>query len=301
MNVDVDGVSRSVTVVGQPGGEGSRALVLVFHGSRQDGQGHRAFTGKAYDALAQQGAVVAYLDGYRGNWNDARRLSAFPARLAGIDDTGFARAVIDALAASHGVDRQRVFAVGYSNGGQMVLRLVHEAPGLVAGAAVIAATMPAPGDFLVNDGPGPGVPVPVLLVHGTKDRIVPYGGGEMSRWARTVFKVGGRSLSMPETAAYFAHRNGITAEPVRTAVTGCGRGRRQTWVERTRYAQDGSAPVDLYTVHGGGHTVPGPRSAPFVLGATNHDVSAAELVSEFFGLDGRSRRSPGLVSPAPAP
>ena len=301
MNVDVDGVSRSVTVVGEPGGEGTRALVLVFHGSRQDGPGHRAFTGKAYDALAQQGAVVAYLDGYRGNWNDARRLSAFPARLAGIDDTGFARAVVDALVASHGVDRQRVFAVGYSNGGQMVLRLVHEAPGLLAGAAVIAATMPEPEDFLVPDGPGPAVPLPVLLVHGAKDRIAPYQGGEMSRWARAVFKVGGSMRSAPETAAYFAHRNGITAEPARTTVSGPHRGWRRTWVERTRHAQDGLAPVDLYTVHGGGHTVPGPRSAPFVLGATNHDVSAAELVSEFFGLDGRSRRSPGLVSPAPAP
>ncbi|MFI2753269.1 alpha/beta hydrolase family esterase [Cellulomonas sp. P22] len=280
MNVDVNGVARSVTVVGQPGHEGTRDLVLVFHGSRQNGQRHRAFTGNSYDRLAQQGAVVAYLDGYRGNWNDARRQSAFPTRLKGTDDMGFVRAVIDALVMSHGVDRRRVLAVGYSNGGQMVLRIIHEAPELIAGAAVIAATMPAPEDFLVPDAPA--VPLPVLLVHGTKDPIVPYGGGEMSRWAQRVFKVGGRSLSMPETAAYFAGRNGISAAPVRTTVPGRDGGRRRTWVERTRYGQDGSAPVELYTVHGGGHTVPGPRSAPFVLGATTHDVSTADLVSELF-------------------
>ncbi|MCC2307186.1 alpha/beta hydrolase family esterase [Cellulomonas chengniuliangii] len=284
MDVDVQGVTRSVTVVGEPGDEGPRALVLVFHGSNQDGQGHRAFTGNTYDQLVEQGAVVAYLDGYQGNWNDARRHSAFPARTAGMDDIGFARAVVDALVTRRGIDRHRVFAVGFSNGGQMVLRLIHEAPELVAGAAVIAATMPAPEDFLVPDGPA--VPMPVLLVHGTKDRIVPYRGGEMSGWARRLFKVGGRSLSMPQTAAHFAARNGISAEPVRATISGGGRGRRRTWVERTRYAQDASAPVDLYTVHGGGHTVPGPRRAPFVLGATHRGVSTADLVSAFFGLGG---------------
>jgi len=86
--IEVDGRMRTFTVVGErrPG----QALVLVFHGSRQSGEIHRAFTGGAYDALADRGALVAYLDGYRGNWNDARRESRFPARLAGIDDVAFA-------------------------------------------------------------------------------------------------------------------------------------------------------------------------------------------------------------------
>ncbi len=46
----------------------------MFHGSGQTGDKHRAFTGGVFDALAARGArgaLVAYLDGYRGNWNDA--------------------------------------------------------------------------------------------------------------------------------------------------------------------------------------------------------------------------------------
>ncbi len=282
MDVDVNGVRRNFTVVGEPGAGRSRVLVLVFHGSKQDGAGHRAFTGRAYDHLVEQGAVVAYLDGYRGNWNDARLESRFPARLEEMDDVGFARAVIESLAASHGIDRGRVLAVGYSNGGQMVLRLVHEVPEMIAGAVVVAATMPAPECFLVPSASStaPATAMPVLLVHGTKDPIVAYGGGQMSRWAQAMFKVGGRSLSAPETAAYFAARNGITSEAVRTEVPRRAGSSRRTRVDRTAYEQDGRAPVTLYTVHGGGHTVPGPRKAPFVLGATSRDVSVAELVGE---------------------
>jgi polyhydroxybutyrate depolymerase len=198
-----------------------------------------------FDALAENGsAAVVYLDGYRGNWNDARRQSAFPARTEKIDDVGFVRAVIKKF------NPARVYAVGYSNGGQLVMRLVHEIPELLSGATVIAATMPAPDNFAVAHDAGQ--PLPVLLIHGTKDPIISYAGGEMSWWARALFKVGGRARSMPATAAYFAARNGITADP---AVARTGE------IERTDYRQDGHPPVTLITVHGGGHTVPGPPSS----------------------------------------
>ncbi|MEU4893396.1 dienelactone hydrolase family protein [Streptomyces sp. NPDC044780] len=226
--------------------------------------------------------MVVYLDGHKGNWNDARRESSFPARKENIDDIGFTRAVIEKLTGSHRIHPGRVFAVGYSNGGQMVLRLAHEAPELLAGAAVLAATMPAPEDFLVADAPP--APMPVLLVHGTKDPIVGYAGGRMSWWVRTLFKVGGRNLSMPQTAAYFAARNGIIGEPVSRTLPKRAGSAGRTSVERTDYRQQGRPPVTLYTVHGGGHTIPGPGKAPAVLGRTNQDVNTAELVDEFFGV-----------------
>jgi polyhydroxybutyrate depolymerase len=280
-SVEVAGRSRTFTVVGTRNGPPVRALVLIFHGSRQTGEKHRAFTGRTFDAPAESGAaVVAYLDGFKGNWNDARRGDGFPARRHAIDDVAFTRAVIDKLAASHGIDRGRVFAVGFSNGGQMVIRLLHDAPELIAGAAVIAATMPAPEDFLVTDAVP--VPKPVLLIHGTKDPIMDYDGGEMKRWVRIVFKVRGRALSMPETARYFAARNGVTAQPVVTKLPAQDAGK--TSVERSEYAQPGRPPVVLYTVHGGGHTVPGSPDVPAVVGRTSHDVVAAELVTELFGI-----------------
>jgi len=293
VSIDVDGRQRTFDVVeGTQTRTGGRALVLVFHGSRQSGAAHRRFTGQMFDTLAaDHGADVAYLDGFRGNWNDARAESAFPARRADVDDVAFARRVVTDLAASHDVDPGRVHAVGYSNGGQMVLRLLHEVPGLLAGAAIVAATMPAPESFLApTPAPAP-VPVPILLVHGTDDPIVPYQGGRFSAFTRRVFKVDGTALSAPATARYLARRNGITTDPVVTTLAPARpAGRDRTWIEQSDYRQDGRPPVRLLTVHGGGHTVPGPGRAPFFIGRTAHGVSTADVVAEHLGVAVGARR-----------
>jgi polyhydroxybutyrate depolymerase len=268
-SVSIAGRTRTLTVVGEPAGPARRALVLVFHGSRQDGETHRRFTGRVLDRLADEGrAVVAYLDGYRGNWNDARAASSFPARREGMDDVGFARAVIQLLAGSHGIDPSAVAAVGFSNGGQMVLRLLHESEAWIAGAVVVAATMPDREGFLGAFSEESDRSVPVALIAGTADPIVPFDGGRMAWWARKVFKVDGTSLSAPATALYLARRNGTTTAPAVTSMPERAGSRRGTRTEVAAYRETGMAPVTLYTVHGGGHTVPGPKAAPFILGRT---------------------------------
>ncbi|WP_446046823.1 alpha/beta hydrolase family esterase [Streptomyces olivaceus] len=280
-SVTVAGATRTFTLVGAAVPGDAKPLILVFHGSRQTGDKHRAFTGGVFDALAARGALVAYLDGFRGNWNDARRESRFPARLADIDDVGFTRAVIATFASDRRVDPSRVYAVGYSNGGQMVIRLAHEAPDLLAGATVIAATIPAPENFLA--GQAPRASLPVLLIHGTKDRIVSYRGGAMNWALRTLFKVGGATWSATRTARYFAERNGITTEPVTTRLPKKTTA-DPTEVERTTYEAEGVPPVVLYTIHRGGHTVPAPSSAPAVIGKTSHQIDTADLITQFFDL-----------------
>ena len=281
-SIDVDGITRNFTVVdGDAKGDRRRDLLLIFHGSKQTGEVHRRFTGGMFDSLADRGgAVVAYLDGYKGNWNDARRQSYFPARLENIDDVAFTRQVIHALVASRQVDPQRVFAVGYSNGGQMVFRLIHEAPDLFAGAAVFSATLPAPDSFAVAEA---GIrPIPVLLAHGTADPIAPFEGGSMRGWAKRLFKVGGTTWSMAQTAQYFAKRNGIAESGVDSRISPPTS--RKVWVSQTEYRPNGRPPVRAITVHGGGHTIPGPKKAPFVLGRTSSDITAAQEVASFFGL-----------------
>jgi polyhydroxybutyrate depolymerase len=271
---------RTLTVVGPEDAPPGRALVVAFHGSRQTGDVHRAFTGRTLDELAAEGtAVVAYPDGYRGNWNDARRESAFPARRAGIDDVAFFRALVDRLAATHGIDRGRVIVTGFSNGGQFVMRLLHEVPDLVAGAVILGATLPVAESLLLPEPLPPARPTPVAVVHGTRDPIIPFGGGAMPWWARTLFRVGGRSLSSAQTAAYFAARNGIAAHPAPETLP-ARTGDTATRVERVVYREGGKPPVLHAVVHGGGHTVPGPTPAPAVVGRTSPDLSLADLVRE---------------------
>ncbi|MFD2796347.1 alpha/beta hydrolase family esterase [Promicromonospora vindobonensis] len=284
MSIDVGGRSRTLSLVEGAAAPG-RALLLVFHGSKQTGVAHRRFTGGSFDALAESGAaVVAYLDGYQRNWNDARKESAFPARVENVDDVSFTRRVIADLVASHDIDPRRVYAAGYSNGGQMVLRLLHEAPELFAGVAIVAATMPVPESFLAPASDPEPVPTPVLLIHGTRDPVVPYEGGRFPAWVRRFLKVDGVGRSAPETARYLARRNGILGDPVVADLPTGGQHRARTWVEQTDFREEGRPPVRLLTVHGGGHTVPGPRRAPFVLGRTAQDISAAPLLAEFLEI-----------------
>lgn len=279
--LSVAGRPRSFTVIGQADGREDRALVLVFHGSRQDGEAHRRFTGRALDQLATDGrAVVVYLDGYRGNWNDARAESSFPARTDQIDDVAFARAVIDSVSRTHRFDPHAVVGVGYSNGGQMVFRLLHEAQELLAGAVVVAATMPDRDGFLAGFSETSERPLPIALVAGTADRIVPFAGGRMAWWARAMFKVGGVALSAPATAEYFARRNGITTAPVDSPLPERDGGPHSTRMRETAYRETGREPVTLYSVLRGGHTVPGTTPAPAMLGRTGTDRAIDEIVGD---------------------
>ncbi|WP_033342078.1 alpha/beta hydrolase family esterase [Catenuloplanes japonicus] len=265
-SIEVGGRTRTYTVVTPEGG--FDRLLLAFHGSGQQAASHRTFTGNAFDDIKR--TAVVYLDGYRRRWNDSRLHSRFPARRQNIDDTGFAEAVVAREAGG-----RPVYASGYSNGGGLVIRLLHERPGLLAGATIIAAGQPAP-DNLLDLGDAPFVPTPILLIHGTRDPLVRYAGGAMAPWAQFLFRVGGSLLSAPDTAAYFAARNGIAALPSTVDLT--------AELSRTDYREDGRPPVTLYTVHGGGHTIPGRTPSPALLGRTTSHLHTPGAITEFFAF-----------------
>ncbi|MGW1049110.1 alpha/beta hydrolase family esterase [Streptomyces sp. NPDC002521] len=280
--LQVQGKNRTLTVVGRTG-EQPRPIVLLLHGSNQTAAKLRAFTAHAFDRLTADGAtVLAYLDGYQQHWNDARVSNQFAARTEGYDDVAFVRDAIDLLVRRHGGDPSRVYVVGFSNGGQMAIRLVHEIPDLLAGAAVISATQPAEENF------APTYPVhhplPIMLVHGTKDPLVPYNGGMASMWG---LRPRGLGLSAPQTARYYAQRNEISTEPVTEQVgtmDGGGTGRGKTSVTALHYRQPGRHPVSLYTVNGGGHTIPGTKKAPFLMGRTDLTFDTVAAVAAFHAL-----------------
>ena len=171
----------------------------------------------------------------------ARISSNFAARRDGFDDVAFATAAIGFLARSYGIDTSRVYAVGFSAGGAMVIRLAHEIPTRLAGAAIISETQPVPENFMLTEAPPSALPV--VLIHGTGDPLVPYEGGMASLWG---FQPRGLGLSARQTAAYYAERNGITQGPKSRQFAGAAESGK-TWVERTDYRQDGHEPVTLYT------------------------------------------------------
>ncbi|WP_405060264.1 dienelactone hydrolase family protein [Kribbella sp. NBC_01505] len=281
-SVVVDGRARTMTVVQNQHGDARKVpIVLVFHGSMQTADAIRSFTANTFDRIgSESGAIVAYLNGHKKHWNDARVVNTSAARADGMDDVAFAKAAIDLLVRRYNGNPAQVFAVGFSNGGQMVIRLIHEMPEALVGAAILSATQTVPENF------APAAPqdkaLPVMLMHGTEDPIVPYAGG-MAKMYR--FRPRGLGLSAEETAAYYARRNGITNAPTTTSVS--------AQVDRTDYVQPGHQSVTLYTVREGGHTIPGPKTAHprFLIGRTDHTLDTAGAITEFFGLDAHSRQA----------
>lgn len=228
----------------------------------------RRFSRHSFDQLAVNGNVaVVYPDGLKKSWNHNR-----PSASA-TDDVAFMSALSDEFRSRYGP--VPMIATGFSNGGQLVIRLIHEIPEQFQGAAIVGATLPRPGRMAFDDKHKP---LPVMLVHGTRDWVVPYRG---EGWFGSLFGKK-RGPSAPETAQYFAKRNNITAEPAQRRLPH-RRESGRTSVTLTLYEQEGRDSVALFTVSGGGHVVPNRRRrAIFLAGRTTQDISVAEELCSFF-------------------
>ncbi|HVT35549.1 MAG TPA: PHB depolymerase family esterase, partial [Nevskiaceae bacterium] len=203
---------------------------------------------------ANDGAVVLLPEAQNGAWNED------PAGSVSADDVGFLSALIDYSVAHYGVDKKRVYATGYSSGGFMAARLGCQASGKLAGVGEVAATMRASLEKICVTTHA----LPVALIDGTSDAVVPY-NGEVHALD-----------SAPATAALWAAKAGCNATaptthlPNKSADDG-------TTVDLARYRNCGNAgEVRLYTVNQGGHTWP---SSPYgvytlALGRTTRDIDA---------------------------
>jgi polyhydroxybutyrate depolymerase len=255
-----------------------RPLLLAFHGGGGNGAGFQRYAG--LDALADRdGWLVAYPNGSH-RWFDERFLTwnagdccAFAAE-AGIDDVGFALAVIeDAARSAQPLDRARVYATGHSNGAMLAYRLADEAPERIAAIAPVAAA-PA------HDPSAAGPPVAVLHIQSVDDPRALYAGGVADRRGRAI-----------------RHR-GLEAELARRrALAGCPTEPREA-ERRARPAADGTihtatllvwapcaggAEMRLWKLTGAGHGWPGadPVLPERWMGPRTDVVSAAEEIWRF--------------------
>lgn len=273
-SLKVAGLRRHYLLYVPPGVSEGAPLLVVLHGSRGDGAQMRRISGYGFDRLAaQEGFLVAYPDGFEGHWNDCRKAASYSARLRDVDDVAFLRALVARPAQEYRVDLQRVYVAGYSNGGQMAFRLAAEAPGLPAAIATVAASLPT----TENDACRPVErPTAALLINGTRDPINPYLGGKVSLFG---FGDRGAVRSTLDSARWWAGLNGIAAPPDVAPLTRPG----PVWTERQRWQEDGHPPVELLSVHGGGHVLAQPDYRfPRILGKSDPELDAPAEIWRFF-------------------
>ena len=155
------------------GADGPVGALIFNHGYRGSHKG--AMKNKALVALAHaQGMALVSTKSASQDW----LIPGVPENPAETGDKEFAYfdAVIDDLVATHGIDRQRVVATGFSAGGMMVWNLACHRGAAFAGFVPVAGTFwePVPAEC-------PSGPVNIVHVHGTSDKIVPLTGRRIAQ------------------------------------------------------------------------------------------------------------------------
>lgn len=284
--VEVDGLKRTYLTYVPQGLRQGAPLVVVMHGSGQNGARMRIATGYGFERLADEhGFAVVYPDGYEGYWNACNIVGDYSANKLDIDDVAFLTGMLDRLIAEIGVDRGRAFAIGISRGGHMAFRLALEAPSRFRAVAAVAANVPAPENFKCKPA-GQGTSS-VMIMNGTKDPLNPFEGGEVKLFG---LLRRGRVRSSRESGQYFADLNGIAGAPATSAT----RVTDEAHVEQVLWRNGSRVEVELMAIHGGGHALPQPYFRyPRLLGPTPREPNGPAVIWAFFERQGLQPR-PGL-------
>jgi polyhydroxybutyrate depolymerase len=220
-------------------------------------------------------------DGTKGSdgkaaWNDCRTDAPTNATS---DDVGFIAALIDTAIADLHADPERIYVFGGSHGGFMTYRLAGELGPRLAAIGVESAAMPAQ-----SRCKAPAHPLPLFVLHGTADEIVPYGGGKLGSW---ILKGRGSAGSVEAAVEEWRKLNGLTGAP---AVFKFPHLRASDATSATRFiwgADPHGLQVEFVRIDGGGHA---PASTgeglPWVLrklvGEMNHDLNSSDEAWNFF-------------------
>jgi polyhydroxybutyrate depolymerase len=239
--------------------------VLSFHGHSGSALAQQKIT--AFSSLADRADfLVVYPLGTIGP--DGRTgWATGPRKDPTVDDVGFVSALLTHVETLVCVDHSRIYATGFSNGGAMTALLACKMADRIAAFAAISGSY-----FPVAGHCDPGRAVPLLEIHGTGDRVVPYIGSTV-----------GHLPAIPTWLSGWASRDKCTLGPtllMRTASEAV-----EAW---TKCAGDGI--VMHYALIGGSHAWPRVLYPP----GSAQPVSTAEVIWTFlnrYSLTPASSRS----------
>ncbi len=266
---------------------GKHPLVIVLHG--HGGTAAMAFgrtrindpAAAWLDIVDRESVLVIAPDGWKGSdskqgWNDCR---ADAPTNPGTDDIGFIAALIDKAVADYDADPERIYITGISNGGGMTYRAAIELGPRLAAVAVLSALMPTQSRCAA-----PAYPLPVLITHGTNDKVAPYAGGVVSHW---MLSGRGSGISTEESVKLWRNLAALPDTPVATAIPHRNSS-DPTSATRYVWGQDASRmQVVFLKIDKGGHAQPS-ISRRFswllvsLLGEQNGDIEFTEEAWSFF-------------------
>jgi polyhydroxybutyrate depolymerase len=256
-------------------------LGIVLHGNTQTGADMKTRTAWPLVANRERFGVI-FPDGLNHAWADLRpdtkRADRVPPK--GTDDTGFIVRLIEKYVADGSADPKRIYVTELSNGGAMTITLVCARADLFAAAASVIMNLTDE----VAAACHPSQPVPILMMNGTADPLIPFEGGK----GASRFAVNGFWPAM-KTLAFWRKLNGCEIGDGAVTDLEDRDQEDQSTVTRIESRCPPARDVVLYRVNGGGHRMPGlfsdarfARIASAFLGPQNHDIDGAETIWAFF-------------------
>lgn len=153
---------RSYRLHYDPAGTTAAPLVIALHAANHSAALMEQLTGLTPFADSH-GFVLAYGSGVGGRWNSGTCCASHT-----LDDVDYLRRLVADAATHADIDPDRVYVVGFSNGGMQAWRAICEAPDVFAAVGVVA------GALLV---PCQDTAVHTYHLHGLADTTVPLAGG----------------------------------------------------------------------------------------------------------------------------
>ncbi|VAW90957.1 LpqC [hydrothermal vent metagenome] len=255
------------------------SVVFNFHGGGGRAEAYRAYT--KMDATAERYKfVVVYPDGtgrYKNRlltWN-AGSCCAY-ANKNKIDDVGFVRKIIKQLPKYVKIDKTRIYATGFSNGGMMSYRLALELSDKIAAIASVAGNMHVE-EF------NPRRAFPIMHIHSVDDPRALYHGGLGPKFPFTNYRVEHRDVQ--EVMDLWSENNGCQKGPYLYKnlefKTDKGTQRAEKWAYTSCI---GRARVVHWKLSEVGHVWPGGKQDVMtdLLGPSTRLINANEIIWKFF-------------------
>ncbi len=275
------GLQRSALVHVPPHADGALLpLMINYHGGGGHARSQQDYTGMNRHA-DRKGYIVVYPNG-TGRWN--KRLLTWNAGTCcgsaarnQVDDVAFTLQLIDYLADRLPIDKTRVYATGFSNGGMMAYRLAVEA------GDRIAAIAPVAGGMVVSQFT-PVRALPILHIHSVDDPRALYHGGLGPRFPLTNQRV--QHPDIDNVINQWARFEECSATPVRVENRSGnkkrGEGGHSATLERYENCRDSSV-IALWKLRGPGHVWPGGQRNYMkrLLGASTTVIDANEEIWKF--------------------
>lgn len=271
-DIDVDGVNRYFLIYTPTSVKLPAPLVLAFHGGGGTAEGTDRSTGGLSRLADSEGFIVAYPSGIDRHWSDGRP----DLTKTEYDDVKFVATVIDNLVKQGIVDDRRVYATGISNGGFFSQYLAIKLPGRFAAVASVAATVPTQWLSMKVS------PVPILMLLGTNDTLVPFEGGKVG--GNMLRRKRGEVIPARDALAFWLKKNGNNASAFVADLPDADP-EDESRVRFERFGNDGDRnEVVFYEIKGGGHTWPGgmqylPKS---IVGPVCRDIDGNRVIWNFF-------------------